>query len=951
MRAGTGIVKYFRPHILVAIAVAIAAVTGIETGLQNALSDLRFRLLPRDATGRVAVVAIDPDSIRRIGVWPWPRRLHGELIHRLVAAGAQDIALDIDFSTPSDPASDKAFADALQSAGGSVVLPSFSQRQASGRDGRTYLNRPLGPFADQSWPALVNVAVERDGRVRRYSFGDKFGGEFVPSMAAMLAGVVASTAAPFVIDFGIRAGSIPTVSYADVLAADPRALARLNGRKVIVGGTALELGDRFSVPNGAVMAGPVLQALAADALLQNRAIQPTSAVVTALGLAALALIMTLAWRALPAGRRVLLLVGLAAAIEATALVVQARLPVAPDTSLLLIAILTYLAAVALDEINIRGLLGRVSERRFQRIANALGDGLVCTDARRAVTVWNAGASAMFGRKATEMVGGRFEAVVPMIDPRTGVAISLADLPLHDLQAPGGKVVELEGRRASGEVFPIEACISGWQGADGIHYGAILRDISARKREAERIRYLAEYDTLTGLPNRHTLRQSLTDAIGSAASGPRNVALLLVGIDKFQHINDLLGHATGDEVLRAVADRLRNEAAPGDLVARLGGDEFAIVVVGADIADRVAALAQRIANAFKPPLLAAQREHRVSVRIGAAMFPEHGRTADELLGNSHLALCRAKATARGQHVLYNSAIRDELEARLQLEAELALAAARDEFELFYQPQVRLADRKVIGAEALIRWRHPRRGLVPSGEFMPVVNTSPSSSLIAAWVLRAACAQGRRWELAGHPLRIGVNLAPSLMQSGDLAGLVEQTLAQTGFSAHLLELEVTEDILLADTEKASAIFRRIQALGVRVVFDDFGTGYASLSYLRDYPLDGLKIDRSFVMGLQPGSQDGAIVAATIGLAGHLGISVIAEGIEDEDRARTLLQMGCGEGQGFHFGRPMPVPDFETRFFTHTPAEDAVTTVTDAPALADIPVGASACPAAPALAGETV
>lgn len=926
--------KYYRPHILVAIAVALATVTGLHGGLQNALTDLRFRLLPREATGRIAVVAIDPASITRIGVWPWPRRLHGELIHRLVAAGVQDIAFDVDFSTPSTPETDAAFAEALQSAGGSVVLPTFSQGRGPGTETQIQLNRPLGPFSAQSWAALVNVAVEPDGRVRRYPMGETLDGEFIPSMAAMVAGVISSTATPFTIDFGIKAASIPTVSYADILSGEPKAMARISGRKVIIGGTALELGDRFSVPNGSVLSGPMLQALAADSLLQNRALRSTSPVVTEFGLAAIALIMTLCWRSLSAARRALLLVGLAATIEATALAVQARLPIAVDTSLLLVAIVTYLGAVALDEIDIRGLLSRISERRFHRIANSLGDGLVCTDARHVITVWNAGASSMFGRKAEEMIGGRFEAICPMTDPRTGVAVSLADIPLAELQAPGGKIIELEACRASGEVFPVEACLSGWQGADGIHYGAILRDISVRKREAERIRYLAEYDTLTALPNRHTLRQYLATAIGCAEAGQRDVALLLIGIDKFQQINDLLGHAIGDEVLHAVACRLRAEAASDDFVARLGGDEFAIVVTGTDLGRAVATLSERIAKAFKPPLLAMRREHRTKVTIGAAIFPKDGRTVDELLSNSHLALCRAKATTRGRHVLYQSAIRDELEGRLRLEAELALAALRNEFELFYQPQVRLADRQVIGAEALIRWRHPQRGLVPPGEFMPVVNTSASSDRIAAWVLRTACAQGRRWELAGHPLRIGVNLAPSQLQSGDLVGLVRRTLAETGLTPQLLELEVTEDILLADSQKAPDVFRGIQALGVRVVFDDFGTGYASLSYLRDYPLDGLKIDRSFIMELQPDSQDAAIVGATIGLAKHLGISIIAEGIEDENRADMLLQMGCAEGQGYYFGRPMPASTFEERCFSDPTRCEDVVAAADAPALADVP-----------------
>ena len=326
---------------------------------------------------------------------------------------------------------------------------------------------------------------------------------------------------------------------------------------------------------------------------------------------------------------------------------------------------------------------------------------------------------------------------------------------------------------------------------------------------------------------------------------------------------------------------------------------------------MAALCERIARAFDAPLLAGTRQHRVKVSIGAAVYPAGGRTGDELLANSHLAFCRAKATKRGGYVIFENAIRQELEARLTLEAELVLASERNEFELFYQPQVRLTDGGVFGAEALIRWRHPVRGLVSPAEFMPVVNTSSISNRVAAWVLDTACRRARIWETGGHPVRVGVNLSPSQFQSTDLAAAVAETLASTGLTPSLLELEVTEDILLLDEERVLDTFKRIRALGVRIVFDDFGTGYASLSYLKKFPLDGLKIDRTFVLELLADSGDAAIVGSTIGLSRQLGLSVIAEGIENRATADLLISMGCEEGQGYFFGRPVPAQAFESQF----------------------------------------
>lgn len=903
--------KRYRPHILVVIALAVVLSTGWHGSLRNALTDIRFAWESRSASGNVVVVAIDAASIDQIGVWPWPRRLHADLLHRLEAAGAQDIAFDIDFSSPSDPASDEAFLKALREVGGSTILPSFKQPMPNG--GAAHINRPLKPFSNQSWPAVVNVAVESDGLVRRYPVGEKLGDAQVPSMAVVLAGQNVNRRPPFLIDFSIRAASIPVVSYVDVLRGDAAALDRLRDKKVIVGATALELGDRFSVPNGRIVAGPVLQALAAESVLQNRMLHWTSDAGMIAGLGVICLLMMYSWRRVAPGVRVAILVAAGAGVELTAVLVQQRWPVVIDTSLFHIAIVAYLTAIALDEIDFRSLLGRIAESRFHRIAMSLGDGLVCTDEDHRITVWNPGASAIFGYMPTEMIGRPFETLCAIPTEAGAKIFAIRDTARQALLVPGGAVVvEFEGRRKNGETFPVEASFSGWQGTDGFQYGAILRDISVRKREAERVRYLAEYDALTGLANRNTLHAVLVGLIGAAERRSSEVALLVLGLDGFQQINDMLGHAAGDLVLRAVAARLKIEVGEAAVVARLSGDEFAIALDCTETTEPITAFAERIAHAFEAPLVTGTRQHRVRISIGVAVYPEGGGNgADDLLSNGHLALSRAKATRRGSHVIFETTIRQELENRLTLENELALAADRDEFELFYQPQVRLVDGSLVGAEALIRWRHPVRGYVSPGEFMPVVNTSALSERIANWVMETACRQARAWEQSGNGVRVAINLSPSQLHSGDLAHSVAVLLAETGLSPSLLEIEVTEDILLHDESRVLEMFKRIQQLGVRVLFDDFGTGYASLSYLKKFPLDGLKIDRSFVLDLLADSDDAAIVGSTIGLSKQLGLTVVAEGIENRATADFLVSMGCEEGQGYFFGRPMPADAFEKQF----------------------------------------
>ncbi|WP_284264486.1 EAL domain-containing protein [Bradyrhizobium iriomotense] len=904
--------KRYRPHILVVAALAVVLSTGWHGALRSALTDFRFAWQSREASGDIAVVAIDAASIDRIGVWPWPRRLHAELLRKLESAGVRDVAFDVDFSTPSDPASDQAFVEALRDVGGSTILPSFKQPAPNG--GAIHINRPLTPFGEQSWPAVVNVTVESDGLVRRYPFGEKLGEEFVPSMAVVLAGQYAKRSAPFLIDFSIRAASIPRVSFADVLSGDATTLAKLKDKKVLVGATALELGDRFSVPNGRVASGPVLQALAAESILQQRTLRWTSDIGMILGLGALALLMMFSWRRLGPGVRVVILVTAAAAVELVAALVQLKWPLVIDTSLFHIATVAYLTAIALDEIDFRSLLGRIAESRFHRIAMSLGDGLVCTDENHMITVWNPGASAIFGYMPAEIIGRPFEALCAAASDGAAKRFSTRDAARQALLVPGGAVVvEFEGRRKTGEVFPVEASFSGWQGTDGFQYGAILRDISVRKREAERVKYLAEHDSLTGLANRNTLHTGLVSLVAAAERQSHEVALLVLGLDGFQRINDMLGHAAGDLVLRAVAERLRAEVDDKAIIARLSGDEFAIAIDCAEADEPISEFADRIARAFELPLTAGTRQHRVRISVGIAVYPDGGRNVDDLLGNAHLALCRAKMIRRGSHVIFESAIRLELETRLTLESELAQAADRNEFELFYQPQVRLVDGALLGAEALIRWRHPMRGYVSPAEFMPVVNTSALSERIAGWVMETACKQARAWELLGNNVRVAINLSPSQLHSGDLAHSVSELLAATGLTPSLLELEVTEDILLLDEARVLDMFKRIQELGVRVLFDDFGTGYASLSYLKKFPLDGLKIDRSFVLDLLADSDDAAIVSSTVGLSKQLGLSVIAEGIENRATADFLVSMGCEEGQGYFFGRPMPAAEFERQFLT--------------------------------------
>ena len=910
--------KRIRPHLFVVCSLVAILLTGVPIALKNSLLDLRFSTFPRQASGDIVIVAIDSPSIEAIGVWPWPRDLHAKLIDKLSLAGATGIAFDVDFSSPSAPASDRAFADALRSAGGSVILPSFQQQLNRENHRNVFLNRPLPVFAEHAWPAIVNVSADPDGVVRLYPFGEMTEGRFLPSMGSVLAGRYGIGRKPLWIDFSIDPASVPTISYKDVLAGHPATMARLIDKKVLIGGTAIELGDRFTVPNGRVISGVLVQALAAETILQNRLMRSTSLIAKFSGPALIVLMMLLLWR-FSASVRVVILVVSAIAAEFAAMLLQAKLAIMVDTSLFHVVIAAYLTAIALDEIDFRDWIGLVAERRFQRIAMSLGDGLVCTDKSGIITVWNPTAAAMFGHETEAMLGQPLSNICMTSDDVSAQsAFSICTLPQDQLQASGGKVIELFGHRKNGEVFPLEACFSCWSGTDGLNYGVIFRDISVRRREAARIRYLAEYDDLTGLANRHRLTAYLREKISSANTGSDEITLLVIGLDGFQFIIDMLGHAYGDKVLRTVAGRFSKFSDRAKLVARLDGDEFAILVEGTNAAAKGTDLAQEICQAFSNELLFVEaRQQPITVSIGLATFPENCRTADDLISNAHLALYRAKAGNRGRHFVFERSIRTEIETRVRLEAELARALERKEFELYYQPKVSLEDDTIVGAEALIRWRHPYRGLIGPGEFMHVAKDSPISDPLAFWVMRTACTQSSIWQERGLDLSIAVNLAPSQLRSRDLAATIAHILKETGCSSSRLELEITEDILV-DDPNAIDIFHKLKNLGVRVLLDDFGTGYASLSYLKKFPISGLKIDKSFVCQLRVEIEDAAIVSSTIGLSTLLGLSVIAEGIEDRGTANLLAEMGCKLGQGYFFGRPMSVDEFEWKFLSDARGE---------------------------------
>ena len=443
-----------------------------------------------------------------------------------------------------------------------------------------------------------------------------------------------------------------------------------------------------------------------------------------------------------------------------------------------------------------------------------------------------------------------------------------------------------------------------------HFVVAQYDISTVMRFEQELEFQARHDILTGLANRALLRERLEQAMAVTRRSGLPLWVVFIDLDRFKFVNDTLGHDAGDLVLKSVAERLGGATREVDTVARLGGDEFVLLLPQHGNGEPGAAILQRIQDAVAQPLQLGEYEFFLSCCMGVAVYPDDGVDADTLIKHADIAMYRAKEQGRGHWQFYASSMNAGTLERLELESELRHALERGQFHLEYQPQLDLASGAVVGMEALLRWQHPQLGRVPPASFIGLAEEMGLIIPIGDWVLRTACAQARAWQLAGHgPLRLAVNLSARQFKQKNLLHAVAQALADTGFDAACLELELTESMVMHDVEQATAIMAKLKALGVQLSIDDFGTGYSSLAYLRHFPIDVLKIDKTFVNDITHSMDDAAIVRAIISLAHSLRLKVIAEGVETEQQLAFLRRHGCDQMQGYLFSRPLAAPAFET------------------------------------------
>jgi len=546
---------------------------------------------------------------------------------------------------------------------------------------------------------------------------------------------------------------------------------------------------------------------------------------------------------------------------------------------------------------------RVSEKTEQLDAalNNMRQGLCMLNAKSEVVIVNRRFAQMFGfdyerirpgMNVTELFDLADQAVPIGAETRAANREWMRDLAR---QGRSGKRVF---QRTDGRAFTISQ--DHMPESDG--WIQTYEDITELRRAEDRISHMARHDPLTDLPNRRHFGDRLDDAVASLDSGG-GFAVLCLDLDDFKAVNDTLGHHSGDELLCIAATRLRGTAREADVVARLGGDEFAVLQLTSNQPAAATALARRLVEVMREPIAIGDEHVHVGVSVGVALAPQDGQAAEQLMGNADTALYRAKTYGRGCYQFFDPAMDAEMQERRALELELRRALAAGELTLYYQPIFNIAADQVSAFEALIRWRHPSRGMIPPLQFIPLAEHIGAIIPIGDWVLHQACAQAVKWPAR---LRIAVNVSPVQVKSANLVKTVRAALDSSGLPAQRLELEITETALLGDDKAILDTLNRLRELGVAIALDDFGTGYSSLSYLRRFPFSKIKIDQTFIRDSTENSDSLAILRAVIGLGRNLGISTCAEGVETAEQLRRLKAEGCSEAQGFYFSRPEPADE---------------------------------------------
>ncbi len=881
-------------NFVVGLLVLVALWLGAFAPLDRFLSDMRFALARTPVSNRIATVEIDSQSLKEVGVWPWPRTLHAALVDRLVALGARRVVFDIDFSADSTPDSDRAFAAAIERANGKVWLATFEQDGGVG--GRATVNAPIPVLSQFARTVSIDVPLAPDGFVREYDIARNIGGRPLPTAGALLADQSGAAPRRFGIDYGLNVDQLTRLSAADVLAGrEPRIL--VEGRDIIVGSSAEELRDFFLTPRG-VTPGLIVHAIAAETMLMGRELRPTPTI------AVFALILALALFAGALERRLSPLgsaLGLALAalgVEAGGLALQKWAALMTPTAGVQVALAAFALGALVAALRLRRRMHAEAARERDG-ARAMLNQVIADNFDGVVVIGDDGRILEASRPALDIVNRRLRHQSFDVLPD-----ALADAVGAALAAPGRVEHVGEARLAgrSGDLRHLEyvVTVSTVPEAPDRRVACLtFRDVTERRAHLARLDYLARHDEGTGAYTRGEFQARVLRRLAAEAGG---LTVCCLALRRFDLVNDVFGHRVGDRLLGMAVERLRDLGLAE--IARLNGAAFAFVAPGAAEPAALAALGAKIVARIAEPYRVDGQPVIVGASLGATTAATSGPDVGTML--SHASMAQAAAARRIGDVfeMFSPDMETRRREKQALDADLRQAIAVGALAVNFQTKVDLADGRAVGAEALMRWRKADGFFVPPSSFIAVAEESGLIVELGRFALRRACAEAALWPQTSV---VAVNVSPVQFGLSDVFADVSQALTAAGLAPWRLELEITENAFVDGDAAISSTLAKLRAIGVKIALDDFGTGYSSLHYLGRLPIDTIKIDQGFVRAMRKEPTAAATVGAIVALAKAHGKRLVAEGVETAEDAARLAAMGCEYAQGYHFGKPMDAQAF--------------------------------------------
>ena len=897
----------------------------------NQAFDAEVTLLSRPFNEEIVIIAIDEHSLKQQGKWPWSRRTHAELINRLTAAGAQAIGFDIIFAEPdkNDPDADQALVEAVKN-NGRIILPVLPEK--SNYDGVLKASLPWPELAKASAGlGHVDIEIDKDGIVRSAYLTAGVDGKHWPAFSLALAMLKNPNQAnllkgarilePYIFsdswqrDFRIEVpfadarDHFSQLSYADVL-LDASLSAGLRGKTILVGMTATGLAQMFITPQhrtSGLMSGVEVNANILDVLTSDLSIQKLNKTWSLLLSCFLVFFPVVGYNFFP--QRHALLISLLFSVLTTgisvALMKALHVWYSP-VSVVLVLTVGYLLWHGQRLQFFSRLL--FTERQFTKATlHSIADAVITTNREGLIVYMNPTAEKLTGFSLDTAQGLNVDSVVRFINSEDNLTQNQFNYSIHNLLS-GLNIHETVPRfivNNSGDEFAVQINGSPIQGETDKITGAVLAftDITEIVQSNRKISHLATHDPLTGLSNRVLFNEQIKKAIASCHRQGNYLAVLFINLDDFKKINDGMGHAVGDLLLIEVASRLLANMRQNDTVARWGGDEFVVLLNQLPFEENITGIIVKILERLSRPYDFDGLTLYVTPSIGISVYPKDGLTPEILLAYADAAMFQVKENGRNNFSFFCSGFNKSAKQRLVMEKEMYCALEEGQFEVYYQPQIELTTNRITGAEALLRWNHPQKGFISPDTFIPLAEETGLINEIGDWVLQQVCRQLSNWQKQGVPaICVAVNLSPRQFLQESLCANIEQALNKYDMKGCLLKIEITESMMIKNVDKVAKMLWDIRALGVSISIDDFGTGYSSLSVLKNFPIDQLKIDKSFITHLDVNPDDANIAQSIIMLGHNMGMNVVAEGVENQIQLDSLLGWGCDVIQGFYFSPPL-------------------------------------------------